>query len=99
MGVAGAGPDTNHAGAHHPGRLYAHPEHRGEGVGTRLLDELRERLRAGGERLRLVVLAENPVGVPFYESYGFERVGSREGETDGVAHEGYVHELSLAPQD
>jgi ribosomal protein S18 acetylase RimI-like enzyme len=99
VGVAEAGPDTSHDGAYHLGRLYVHPEHWGKGVGTRLLDELRGRIPDATGRLRLVVLAENPVGVSFYESYGFDRVDSRAGETDGVAHEEYVYELSLGPQD
>ena len=99
VGVADASPDTNRAGTYHLGRLYVHPDHWGEGVGTRLVDELRERLPPRAERIRLVVLAENPVGVSFYEAYGFERVDERVGDTDGVEHREYVYELSLGPQD
>ncbi|MEF8840217.1 MAG: hypothetical protein V5A62_01135 [Haloarculaceae archaeon] len=62
---------------------------------TRLVDSLRERLPERVERLRLVALAENDVGVSFYESYGFERVGRRVEESGGEAHEEYVYELSV----
>jgi ribosomal protein S18 acetylase RimI-like enzyme len=99
VGVAEAVPHTSERGTYRLGRLYVHPDSWGEGVGTRLVDELLDRLPSGAERLRLVVLAENPTGVSFYESYGFERVEERTGETDGVEHREYVYELSLGPQD
>ncbi|MFC7226565.1 GNAT family N-acetyltransferase [Salinirubellus salinus] len=99
VGVADAGPEPGERGTYHLGRLYVHPGRWGEGVGGRLVDHLRGRLPVRAERLRLVVLAENPVGVSFYESYGFERVDERAGETDGVEHREYVYELSLGPQD
>lgn len=99
VAVVDAGPDDGHPDTYHVARLYVHPDHWGEGIGTRLVDALRERLPESTERLRLVVLAENPVGISFYEGYGFERVAERTGETDGVEHEEYVYELSLGPQD
>lgn len=99
LGVVDAHPDVAHEQTYHVGRLYVAPAHWGEGVGTRLVDALCERLPAPTERLRLVVLAENPVGVAFYESYGFERVDERVGETDGIEHREYVYELSVGPQD
>jgi ribosomal protein S18 acetylase RimI-like enzyme len=99
LGVADAGPDTARTRTYHLGRLYVHPDCWGEGIGTRLLDRLRDRLPESTERLRLVVLAENPVGVAFYETYGFERVDERVGDTDGIEHREYVYELSLRPQD
>jgi ribosomal protein S18 acetylase RimI-like enzyme len=79
--------------------LYVHPDHWGAGAGTALVDAGRERLPEELTTLRLAVLKGNEVGVSFYESYGFDRVDSRAGETDGVAHEEYVYELSLGPQD
>lgn len=99
VGVAEAVPDTGERGTYRLGRLYVHPDTWGEGVGTRLVDELLDRLPSRAERLRLVVLAENPTGVSFYEGYGFERVDERTGETDSVEHREYVYELSLDPQD
>ena len=99
LGVVDATPDSTSQRTYRVGRLYVHPTHWGEGVGTRLVDALCERLPGATERLRLAVLAENPVGVAFYEGYGFERVDERMGETDGVEHREYVYELSLGPQD
>lgn len=95
LGMVDAGPDPEREGVFALGRLYVHPEEWGEGLGTRLVDGLRERLPGDADRLRLVVLAENEVGVGFYESYGFERVDRRVEESGGEALEEYVYELEL----
>jgi ribosomal protein S18 acetylase RimI-like enzyme len=94
-GMIDGRPDPERDGVFGIGRLYVHPEEWGEGLGTRLVDALRERLPDGVRRLRLAVLAENDVGVSFCESYGFERVGRRVEESGGEAHEEYVYELEL----
>jgi hypothetical protein len=44
------------------------------------------------------VLAENPIGVAFCESYGFERADERTGEVKGTEHREYVFELLLSPR-
>jgi ribosomal protein S18 acetylase RimI-like enzyme len=51
--------------------LYVRPEHQGAGYGRRLFVEARARLEAAGHR-RLVVwaLADNGVGLRFYEAMG-----------------------------
>jgi len=95
LGMVDAGPDPEREGVFGIGRLYVHPEEWGEGLGTRLVDDLRERLPGDVDRLRLVVLAENEVGVSFYESYGFERVDRRVEESGDEALEEYVYELEL----
>lgn len=95
LGMVDASPDPEREAAVRVGRLYVRPDAWGEGQGTRLVDALCELLPDGVERLRLVVLAENDVGVSFYESYGFERVGSRVEEHGGGEHEEYVYELSV----
>lgn len=94
-GVAHATLDRGEAGVYELGRLYVHPDCWGAGLGSALVDRLRERLPPETDRLRLVVLAENEVGVDFYESYGFERVDSRISETNGVEHEELVYEFTL----
>lgn len=49
------------------------------GIGTALLEDVLGRLEAREiERLRVEVLADNTVGVSFYESRGFERTAERE---------------------
>lgn len=93
-GVAHAHPDRGEAGVYELGRIYVHPDWWGEGLGTALLDGVRQRLPDATERLRLVVLADNDVGVSFYESYGFERVESRVAGL-GDDHEECVYEVTL----
>jgi ribosomal protein S18 acetylase RimI-like enzyme len=64
-------------------RLYVHPDCWGAGIGTGLAGRLARRLQdTGYERIWLEVFAENDPGREFYESLGFERVGS-ERETFG----------------
>lgn len=76
---AGPAPDSENgpdAGAF-LARLYVHPDHWGAGIGTALTRRLARRLQdAGYERVWLEVFAENDPGRSFYESLGFERVGS-----------------------
>lgn len=93
LGVVDAVPDPDEASRWRVARLYVHPAHWGEGVGTRLVDAVCERLPPGVETLGLAVLAGNDVGVSFYESYGFDRVGVRTGEIGGQELEEYVYEL------
>jgi ribosomal protein S18 acetylase RimI-like enzyme len=55
-------------------RLYVAPDHRGAGIGGKLLAETRDRLfETGVDRIRAMVLAANEVGNAFYESFDFER--------------------------
>ena len=66
-----AGPDAFFS------RLYVAPERWGEGIGTRLSEAVARRLREQGhERVWLEVFAANERGRGFYESLGFERIGS-----------------------
>lgn len=73
-------------------RIYVHPDHWGEGIGTALLGELSEAMKGAGYRdVWLTVLAENEVGRKFYEARGFDEVGRRATELAGVT----VDELVL----
>lgn len=75
-------------------RIYLVPEEWGAGLGTRLLDRAEERIRErGAERLRLTVVADNDMGVGFYESRGFERIEEREDAALGGQE--YVYEQEL----
>lgn len=72
-------------------RIYVRPDAWGDGVGTALLEAAERELRDEFERCRLIVLADNEVGVSFYESRGFGRVETRESDLgDGL--EEYVYE-------
>lgn len=75
-------------------RLYLHPDHWRDGIGSRLLARLFEELRARGvDRLRLIVLTENEGGRSFYEAEGFEHVGRREETLFEEREEIYVREI------
>ena len=64
-------------------RLYVAPEHWGDGIGSELTARVADELRdAGHERVWLEVFETNERARGFYESIGFERIGSVE-ETFG----------------
>ena len=60
--------------------LHVHPDHRGRGVGTGLVERLRESLPHGMDRLRAPVLDANAEGETFAERHGFERIDRTERE-------------------
>lgn len=75
-------------------RLYVRPTAWGNGVGTALFERVESDLQDASDRLRLVVFADNEVGVSFYESSGFERAETRESDF-GEGLEEYVYEKPL----
>jgi N-acetylglutamate synthase-like GNAT family acetyltransferase len=60
--------------------LHVHPDHRDSGVGTALLERLREGLPHGVDRLRASVLGANAEDETFAERHGFEHVDRAERE-------------------
>ncbi|UIO99117.1 GNAT family N-acetyltransferase [Halobaculum sp. CBA1158] len=58
-------------------RIYVRPDAWGEGVGTALLRAVAARFGDDHDRISAVVLADNEVGRSFYDSLGFETVGSQ----------------------
>ena len=75
-------------------RLYVHPEHRGENIGTKLFEEIRDQLfEHGVERLHAMVLAANEPGNRFYQSLGLERVDSGETTAGGESFTEHTYEL------
>lgn len=66
-------------------RIYVHPDHRREGIGSELLEETCATLATHGvDRIHAMVLTENDPGNTFYDRAGFEFVDEREttiGET------------------
>lgn len=88
--------DGENDGAAELPRLYVHPDHWGEGVGTALAERIESwAADRGAERLRLIVLADNEVGNAFYESRGYRTVGSRESDFEGETVTDYVREKEL----
>ncbi|KDE60063.1 hypothetical protein EL22_12335 [Halostagnicola sp. A56] len=84
-------------------RIYVDPDSWGDGVGSALLTALEQAFDDSFETLRLRVLADNHVGISFYESTGFERVETQhsdleaeidETEVDGELEE-HVYEKPL----
>jgi GNAT superfamily N-acetyltransferase len=75
-------------------RIYVHPDEWGQGIGGRFLGRAEADLRERGvARLRLTVVADNEVGVGFYESHGFECREERPNEALGVRE--YVYEKEV----
>jgi ribosomal protein S18 acetylase RimI-like enzyme len=77
-------------------RMYVHPNHQREGVGTALHDRLREDLEDFNmSRMRAIDLASNEGGRAFYEELGFERTGDGEVEIGGEMRQEVVYTLEL----
>lgn len=75
--------------------LHVLPEYRGEGLGTRLLEEVERRLREEGvERIQGRVLTENESGAAFYEEHGFSRGSDRELD---IGEETFVERVYTKP--
>ena len=92
---AGLNPDEGD-GTYQLYRIYVRPDLWGRAIGGRLLDRVADAVRAaGGDGLRLGVLADNDVGVSFYESRGFDRVDAGTVELAGETVEEYTYETSL----
>ncbi|RKD98362.1 GNAT family N-acetyltransferase [Halopiger aswanensis] len=84
-GFAHAGLHPDDPAAAYLVRLYVRPDTWGEGAGTALLERIEAAFEPTCDRLRLTVLADNEIGVSFYESAGFERVQTRRSDlADGV---------------
>ena len=77
LAFAEAVPDEDDDQLAHLHRIYVAPAEWSRGIGSSLLDHIETLLEIRGfDRLHLSVMAENDVGVNFYESNGFHRVGT-----------------------
>jgi ribosomal protein S18 acetylase RimI-like enzyme len=94
LGFAHVGQSPEDDGLSELYRIYVRPERWGEGIGSRLLADVTERV-TGYDRLGLSVFTENEVGIEFYEREGFERVGTEEIEFEGGCYEEIRYERPL----
>jgi len=83
------------------GSLAMHPDFRGRGFGTKVLEQILATLDGRGvRRLELLVEADNARAIRFYEGHGFAREGifrgafRREGEPDDVDEIAMARRLS-----
>ena len=76
------------------GGLYVHPDYWGQGFGTSLLERAESSVvERGGEKLHLVVMAENEVAVRFYESRGFDKIDEQYDEAIDTMTSVYAKDL------
>ena len=93
VGFAEAAAGEN-PGLWHLYRLYVHPDVWGKGVGTALLERILAAVRERDvDELRVSVLADNEVGVGFYEARGFEQLATTEDERFDVPRFEYTRAL------
>ena len=77
-------------------RMYVHPDHQGEGIGTALHERLREDLEDFNmNRMRAIDLESNDASREFYEGLGFERTDEAEVEFGDETHTEAVYTLEL----
>ncbi|SFC29265.1 L-amino acid N-acyltransferase YncA [Halobiforma haloterrestris] len=77
-------------------RMFVHPDHQREGVGTALHERLRDDLEDFNmKRMRAIDFASNDGGRAFYERLGFERTGEGEVEIGGEERKEVVYTLEL----
>lgn len=76
--------------------IYAHPDRWGQGVGAALLSRIESWARERDvDRIAAAVLADNAVGVEFFEGAGFVRGTEAKGEVAGEFHPEYEYEYHL----
>lgn len=77
-------------------RIYVHPDHCRQGIGTTLLERTQDELAAAGvDRIKGMVLTANDIGNSFYQNAGFDLVDTNQTEIDDEFYEENVYELTL----
>ena len=77
-------------------RMYVHPDHQREGIGTALHERLRSALEDFSmNRMRAIDFASNEHGRRFYEDLGFEKTDEATVEIGDEEYEEVVYTLEL----
>ena len=77
-------------------RMYVHPDHQREGIGTALHERLRSALEDFNmNRMRAIDFASNEGGRRFYEELGFEQTGTGGVEIGDETYDEVVYTLEL----
>jgi len=96
VGYAAAGPGEAAADCASLHAIYVHPDHWHDGIGSRLLDVVSDRLRRRGfDCLRIHVLADNDRARRFYEHHGFTQSERQRIELAGVTTTEVVYDGPL----
>ena len=78
-------------------RMYVHPDHQGEGVGSKLHERLIAELETYDvDRIRSIDFAFNATSRAFYEGLGFVQTDEGEVEIDGEYYPEAVYTLDVA---
>lgn len=76
--------------------IYVHPDRWGEGIGSTLVDRVTSWAREQGvDRIACGVLAENVIGIGFFEATGFTRGMEAQAEIAGEIRPEYEFELRI----
>lgn len=77
-------------------RMYVHPNHQGEGIGSALHERLIDEIESYDvDRVRSIDFAFNDTSRAFYEGLGFEQTDTGEVEIDGEFYDEAVYALDL----
>ncbi len=80
--------------------LHVHPDYRGKGVGSALLERVeRELCDADVDSIEGRVLADNETGTAFYERGGYEHTGNRSVDVGNGTFEEWLYRKRLARGD
>ena len=79
------------------GGVAMHPAQRGKGLGTKMLEDIFEQLKAAGiRRVELLVETDNPGAIQFYERLGFVQEGCLKGFTKRAYQNHFVDDYLMA---
>lgn len=76
-------------------RNHVEPSHRGEGIGTALLEHGLDLLPETITALKLEIISGNEVGAVFYEARDFVKTGGAEVDTGGLTFGTVLYTLRL----